>query len=95
MIEDVDKTIAREKDEIRRRYKAEVKGIFGSYARGDFRADSDLDLLVDFDDGASLLDLVGLGQYLEGVLGCKVDVVSRRSLREELLSSVLNDMIQL
>ena len=95
MIEDVEKTIAREKDEIRRRYKADIKGIFGSYARGDFRADSDLDLLVDFDDGASLFDLVGLGQYLEEVLGCKVDVVSRRSLREELRSSVLNDMIHL
>lgn len=95
MMEDVEKTIAREKDEIRRSFKAEVKGIFGSYARGDFREDSDLDLLVDFDDGASLFDLVGLGQYLEGVLGCKVDVVSRRSLREEFRASVLNEMIQL
>ena len=95
MIEDVEKTIAREKDGIRRSFKAEVKGIFGSYARGDFREDSDLDLLVDFDDGASLFDLVGLGQYLEEVLGCKVDVVSRRSLREEIRSSVLNDMIHL
>ena len=50
---------------------------------------------MDFDEGASLFDLVGLGQYLEGVLGCKVDVVSRRSLREELRSSVLNEMINL
>ena len=95
MIEDIEKTIAREKDEIRRSFKADIKGIFGSYARGDFREDSDLDLLVDFDDGASLFDLVGLGQYLEEVLGCKVDVVSRRSLREELRASVLNDMIHL
>ena len=95
MIDDIEKTITREKDEIRRRYKAEVKGIFGSYARGDFGADSDLDLLVDFDDGASLFDLVGLGQYLEEMLGCKVDVVSRRSLREELRASVLNEMIHL
>ena len=71
MIEDVKEIIAREKDEIRRRYQADIKGIFGSYARGDFRADSDLDLLVDLDDGASLFDLVGLGQYLEGVLGIK------------------------
>ena len=104
MIEEIQKTIAKEKDEIRKNYKAEIKGSnewtasaieTPSYARGDFHADSDLDLLVDFDDNANIFDLVGLGQYLEGVLGCKVDVVSRRSLREEIRASVLNEMIRI
>ena len=95
MIEEIQNTIAAEKDEIRRKYRAEIKGIFGSYARGDFHADSDLDLLVDFDEGADLFDLVGLQQFLEEKLGCKVDLVSRRSLREELRTSVLNEMINL
>ncbi len=95
MIEEIQKKLAREKDDIRRRYKAEIKGIFGSYARGDFHAGSDLDLLVDFDDGASLFDLVGLGQHLEDVFGCKVDLVTRRSLREELRAAILNEMIRL
>lgn len=95
MIAEIQNTIAAEKNEIRRRYKAEIKGIFGSYARGDFHADSDLDLLVDFDEGANLFDLVGLQQFLEEKLDCKVDLVSRRSLREELRSSVLNEMINL
>ncbi|RKU10649.1 DNA polymerase subunit beta [Candidatus Poribacteria bacterium] len=95
MIAEIQNTIASEKDEIRRRYRAEIKGIFGSYARGDFHADSDLDLLVDFDEGANLFDLVGLQQFLEEKLGCKVDLVSRRSLRAELRTSVLNEMISL
>ena len=95
MIAEIQSTIAEAKDEIRRRYRAEIKGIFGSYARGDFRADSDLDLLVDFDEGADLFDLVGLQQFLEEKLGCKVDLVSRRSLREELRTSVLDKMINL
>ena len=95
MIAEIQNTIAAEKDEIRRRYRAEIKGIFGSYARGDFDADSDLDLLVDFDEGANLFDLVGLQQFLEEKLGCKVDLVSRRSLRAELRNSVLNEMISL
>ncbi len=95
MIAEIQSTIAEAKDEIRRRYKAEIKGIFGSYARGDFHADSDLDLLVDFDAGANLFDLVGLQQFLEEKLGCKVDLVSRRSLRAELRASVLNEMINL
>ena len=95
MIAEIQSTIAEAKDEIRGRYKADIKGIFGSYARGDFHADSDLDLLVDFDEGANLFDLVGLQQFLEEKLGCKVDLVSRRSLRTELRTSVLNEMISL
>lgn len=95
MIAEIQSTIAAEKNEIRRRYKAEIKGIFGSYARGDFHADSDLDLLVDFDEGANLFDLVSLQQFLEEKLECKVDLVSRRSLRAELRTSILNEMIYL
>lgn len=95
MIANIQSAIATEKDEIRRRYKAEIKGIFGSYARGDFHEDSDLDLLVDFEEGANLFDLVGLQQFLEEKLGCKVDLASRRSLREALRPSVLNEMINL
>ena len=95
MIEDIQKTIAESKDEIRQKYRAEVKGIFGSYARGDNHADSDLDLLADFDAGADLLDLIGLQQFLEDKLGRKVDVVSRRGLREELRDAVLKEMISL
>ena len=76
MIEDIQKTIAESKDEIRQKYRAEVKGIFGSYARGDNHADSDLDLLADFDAGAKLLDLIFLQQFLEDKLGCRVDVAT-------------------
>ena len=93
MITKIQSTIAAETDEIRRRFKAEIKGIFGSYARGDFHADSYLDLLMDFDEGANLFDLVGLQHFLEEKLGCKVELVSRRSLHEELRTSILNEMI--
>ena len=65
MIAEIQDTVTEAKDEIRRRYRTEIKGIFGSYARGDFHADSDLNLLVDFDEGANLFDLVGLQQFLE------------------------------
>lgn len=83
MIDNFKKTIVAAKDEIHQKYKAEIKGIFGSYTRGDFHADSDLDLLVDFDDGADLIDYVNLQQFLEDRLECKIDVVSRLSRREE------------
>ena len=93
MIEQVKKVVTEEKDEIRRQYKAKVKGIFGSHVRGEAHADSDVDLLVDFDEGVNLFDMIGLEQFLEDKLGCKVDVVPRNSLREELRSAVFSEMI--
>ena len=95
MIEEIQKTIAESKDEIRQKYRAEVKGIFGSYARGDNHADSDLDLLADFDEGAKLLDLIFLQQFLEDKLGCRVDLLPCCVLVRELRDSVLKDLIRL
>ena len=83
MIENLRQTMVEMQHVIRQKYKAEIKGIFGSYIRSDFHGDSDLDLLVDFDDGADLMDYVNLQRFLEDRLACKVDVVSRRSPREE------------
>ena len=55
--------------------------VFGSVVRADNRDDSDVDLLVEFDKGKSLLDLIGLKLDLENLLGANVDVVTPNSLR--------------
>lgn len=54
--------------------------VFGSRGRGEARANSDLDLLVDLRPGRDLLDLAGFKLDLEEVLGCQVDVVTEKSL---------------
>ena len=64
-----------------RNRRAHRIAVFGSVAKGDARPDSDLDLLVDFEPGASLLDHVGLFQDLEELLGVGVDVVTRSALK--------------
>ena len=83
------------KEEIKHKYKAEIKGIFGSYARGDEKENSDIDVLVDFEESADLFDLVGLGLFLEERLHCKVDVVPQNSLREEIKPHVLKEIVYL
>jgi uncharacterized protein len=69
-------------DEFCRRWKITELRMFGSALREDFRPDSDLDLLVDFapDSEWTLLDHVAMEEELSGVLGRKVDLVSRRSI---------------
>lgn len=83
------------KEEARQEYKAELRGIFGSYARGEEKEDSDVDVLVEFLEKATLFDLVGLGLFLEEKLRCKVDVVSQRAIRKEIEPYIFSDMVYL
>ena len=83
------------RDTIGRDYRAEVVGIFGSYARGEEEETSDLDVLVIFKEKATILDLVGLSDFLGEQLQCKVDVVSRRALRKEIEPYVMKDLVAL
>ncbi len=66
---------------VARKRRARRVTVFGSVARGEAHTGSDVDLLVDFEPGASLLDQVGLFQDLEELLGVGVDVVSRSGLK--------------
>ena len=74
-------------------YKAKEICLFGSFVRGEQGVDSDIDVLVEFEEGADLFDLMGLALYLEEQLQRKVDVVSKRVLREELRESVLREAV--
>lgn len=66
--------------EIARRHGATSIFVFGSVARRQERADSDVDFLVSFEPGRSLFDLVALKLALEEHVGRTVDVVTLRSL---------------
>jgi predicted nucleotidyltransferase len=75
------------------KYKVREIGVFGSVVRGDQNKESDIDVLVDFQEDADLLDLVGLGLFLEERLGRKVDVVPRKALRKEIRDAVLHEVV--
>jgi hypothetical protein len=65
--------------------------IFGSFVKGEQKAGSDIDLLVEFKGEKSLLDLAGLKIALEEVLGGKVDVLTYNSLRPLLKERILKE----
>jgi len=72
------------KEKIQGTYKVKKLGIFGSYVRGEQREDSDVDILVTFEEPVSLLKLVNFENYLQDLTGIKVDVIPERSIRPEL-----------
>jgi len=67
--------------------------VFGSVARGDANADSDVDFLVEFETGRTLLDLSGLRLDLVEILGCDVDVATPKSLHPELRDRILAELV--
>jgi predicted nucleotidyltransferase len=77
------------------RYHATNIRVFGSVSRGEAREDSDIDLLVDFLPGTTLLDQVALIDALSTVLGRKVDIISERALNQHLRERVLRESIPL
>ena len=67
--------------------------LFGSTARGEAGPESDVDLLVGFNRPVGLFELVDLKDYLEGLLGRPVDLVTRDSLRRQLRERILKEAI--
>lgn len=77
-----------------RRHAREVR-LFGSIARGEDTADSDVDLLVTLGPGARPLDLLSLACDAEDILGVRVDVGTVESLRPEVRPDALDDAVLL
>ena len=81
--------------EILRRNKVKSISIFGSYATGEKREDSDIDFLVEFQENSDLLDIVGLKLDLEELLGKKVDIVTQNSISPYLRDRIIEQAILL
>lgn len=75
------------------RYRVRSLGVFGSYARQEQRSDSDLDLLVTFDDPPGLLKFIELENYLTDLLGVKVDLVMKDALKPRLGEHILAEVV--
>ncbi len=91
-------TIRQKRDailQIAARYGAHDIRVFGSVARGDATEASDLDLIVRFDPGRSLLDHGGLIMDLRDLLGMKVDVIDEEGMRDRFRNHVMKEAIPL
>lgn len=94
----IDKRLTEKREEILRlceTYGARNLRVFGSVARGEADAQSDVDFLVEMEPGRSLFDLGGLQYELERLLGRPVDVVTERGLKARVQEGVLREAVPL
>lgn len=78
---------------ILKKHKAIKAGIFGSYARGDYKKKSDVDILVKLDKKLDLFDVIRVKIDLENALKKKVDLVEYDVIRPELKKIILNEEV--
>ena len=78
---------------LRTQYALRTIGIFGSAARGETRADSDVDLLVTFDVVPSLFTFIELEHHLSDLLGIHVDLVMQDALKPAIGHQILQEVI--
>jgi predicted nucleotidyltransferase len=86
-----------QKSYLAKQYGVAEISIFGSYVRGEQRADSDLDILIELERPAriSLIDLVELEFYLSDLLDIKVDLAVKKNLKARIGERILHEAIAL
>jgi predicted nucleotidyltransferase len=92
-LDEIKKIINEHRQELKEKYKITEIGIFGSYVRGEQKRRSDIDMLVEFGEPVSLLDLVGAENYLKKILKMKVDLVPKEDVRPELKEIILKETV--
>jgi predicted nucleotidyltransferase len=91
-LEEIQKRVKERKGELKEEYKVKEIGIFGSYIRGDQQENSDLDILVDFEETIGLFKFVALERYLSRLLGVKVDLVMKSALKPRIGARILKEV---
>ena len=76
-------------------YRIKKAGIFGSFARGENKKKSDVDILAEIGKKYSLLDVIGIKLQLEKAVKKKVDLVEYELIRKEIKDNILNDEIRI
>ncbi|UCF08228.1 MAG: nucleotidyltransferase family protein [Thermoplasmata archaeon] len=94
-VAEITDTLKKYEKELNRRYGIKRIGIFGSYIRNEVREESDLDILVEFEQDADigLIKFVEIENYLSDLLGVKVDLVEKSALKPRIGRHILKEVV--
>ncbi len=90
---EIKKILTDEKRNLDYKYGVSKIGVFGSFVFGDFRKNSDIDILVEFKKPVGLFKFIELENYLSEKLGKKVDLVSKDGLKKYIKRDILESTI--
>jgi predicted nucleotidyltransferase len=96
-LSEIKQILGAQKPYLAERYGVTEIGVFGSYMRDEQRPDSDVDILIELERPPcmDLLDLVNLEYYLSDLLGVKVDVAIKASLKKRIGQRILNEVVHI
>jgi predicted nucleotidyltransferase len=94
-LEEIKNILKKHKKELKEKYYVKSIALFGSYVRGEQAANSDIDILVEFEKPITLIQFIKLENYLSHLLGLKVDLVMKKSLKPYIKKQVLKEAISL
>lgn len=92
-IEKIKRILADRKRELGHRFKVKDIGVFGSYVTGTEKKGSDVDILVEFEEPVGMFEFLALEDYLSGLLGIRVDLVSRKALKPRIGKRIMTEVI--
>lgn len=91
--EEILKILEEELPLLRQKYGISKIGLFGSYSRGDQDAESDIDLLVQFERPIGFFKFVAIEEYLKEKLGGKVELVTEDALKQVIRPYVMKEVV--
>ncbi|SHM42913.1 hypothetical protein SAMN04488057_101425 [Cyclobacterium lianum] len=81
--------------EVLQPFTPKMIGIFGSFARNENKENSDLDILVEFQNTVNLLDIIGAEMQLSELLNLKVDLITTKAISPRLVPRIESDLQQI
>jgi len=92
-LEEIQRALKEHLPDLQARYGIGSLSLFGSYVRGEQEADSDLDILVEYETPPDFFQFIELEDYLSEILGVKVDLVMKSALRPRIGKRILAESI--
>lgn len=92
-IDEIKATIEANREVLVTRFKVKTIGVFGSFVRGEQKKRSDIDILVEYRRTPGFIGFLDLEEYLSGILGAKVDLVTKDALKPYIGKHILEEVV--
>ena len=92
-VREIKRVLVQHKPVLAERFKVRKLGVFGSFVRGEQNDRSDVDVLVEFSEPVGFFTFINLEEYLQGLLGHKVDLVTRKALKPHIGRNILRELV--